>query len=70
MKISLEKQRYENSSRERNKSEDILLYAISTCGWCKKTKILLDELDVEYRYINVNLVDKTEMEKIEKEVKK
>lgn len=28
----------------------IMLYALSTCGWCKKTKQLLDELGVEYYY--------------------
>ncbi len=28
----------------------IMLYALSTCGWCKKTKELLDELGVEYYY--------------------
>lgn len=49
---------------------DIVLYAISTCGWCKKTKSLLNKLGVEYRYINVDLLDKKEKEKIEKDVKK
>ena len=29
----------------------ITLYALSTCGWCKKTKKLLDDLGVEYHYI-------------------
>jgi glutaredoxin-like protein NrdH len=49
---------------------DIVLYAISTCGWCKKTKSLLNKLGVEYRYIYVDLLDKKEKEKIEEEVKK
>ena len=49
---------------------DIVLYAISTCGWCKKTKSLLNKLGVEYRYIFVDLLDKKEKEKIEEEVKK
>jgi len=49
---------------------DIVLYAISTCGWCKKTKSLLNKLGVEYSYIFVDLLDKKEKEKIEEEVKK
>ena len=49
---------------------DILLYAISTCGWCKKTKNLLNKLGVEYSYINVDLLDGKEKEKIDEEVKK
>lgn len=34
----------------------IFLYALSTCVWCKKTKLFLDELKVEYRYVDVDLV--------------
>ncbi len=29
---------------------NIMLYALSTCGWCRKTKQLLDELGVKYDY--------------------
>jgi glutaredoxin-like protein NrdH len=35
---------------------DILLYALSTCGWCRKTKNLLSDLGVQYRYIDVDLL--------------
>jgi|GEM_PF-3996188 len=35
---------------------DVLLYALSTCGWCRKTKALLKELGVQYRYVDVDLV--------------
>ena len=48
----------------------IFLYAISTCGWCKKTKKLLNKLGVEYSYINVDLLEKDEKYKIVNEVKK
>ena len=34
----------------------IMVYALSTCGWCKKTKALLNELGVEYDYIDVDLL--------------
>ena len=31
-------------------------YFISTCGWCKKTKQLLDENGVDYEYEYVDLL--------------
>ena len=34
---------------------DVTLYALSTCGWCRKTRDLLTELGVEYRYTYVDL---------------
>ncbi len=34
----------------------ILLYALSTCVWCKKTKKLLDEIGVMYQFIDVDLL--------------
>jgi len=33
---------------------NILLYALSTCGWCRKTKELLDELGVAYSFVYVD----------------
>lgn len=39
------------------KKGDILLFALSTCGWCRKTKSLLGTLGVGYRYIDVDLLD-------------
>lgn len=34
----------------------VMLYALSTCGWCAKTKDLLAELGVAFDYIYVDLV--------------
>jgi glutaredoxin-like protein NrdH len=39
---------------EGKKKGKIVLYALSTCVWCKKTKQLLDELGVDYYYVNVD----------------
>ena len=48
----------------------IMLYALSTCGWCAKTKDLLRELGVEFDYTYVDLLDGAEqdetMERVEK----
>jgi glutaredoxin len=48
----------------------IMLYALSTCGWCRKTKELLEELDVSYDYIFVDLLDDSEKDDVMNEVKK
>jgi glutaredoxin-like protein NrdH len=42
----------------------IRLYALSTCGWCKKTKELLNELGVEYEYVFVDLLEEEEKDKM------
>jgi len=46
----------------------ILLYALSTCVWCKKTKRLLDELGVEYYFIDVDLLEGEEKSEVEQEL--
>ena len=48
----------------------ILLYALSTCVWCKKTKQLLDQLGVEYDFVEVDLLQGEERTKATDEVKK
>ncbi|MGQ9664457.1 MAG: glutaredoxin family protein [bacterium] len=48
----------------------IMLYALSTCIWCKKTKELLEKLGVEFDYIYVDLLEGEEKENIRKEVEK
>ena len=48
----------------------IMLYALSTCGWCRKTKELLNELGVEYEYIYVDLLEDEDADTAMDEVKK
>ena len=48
----------------------IMLYALSTCGWCRKTKELLNELDVEYEYIYVDLLEYEDKDNAMDQVKK
>jgi len=48
----------------------ILLYALSTCGWCKKTKDLLKNLGVEYSYIFVDLLNESDKENVMNDVRK
>jgi glutaredoxin len=50
------------------KSGHIMLFALSTCGWCQKTKKLLDDLGVEYYYEDVDHLDGDERERAIKEM--
>jgi glutaredoxin-like protein NrdH len=47
----------------------IILYALSTCLWCRKTKQLLDQLGVVYNYIDVDLLEGEEKAKATEDVK-
>jgi glutaredoxin len=49
---------------------EVILYALSTCIWCGKTKKLLNELNVKYQYIDVDLLDFDEQQEALKELKK
>lgn len=51
----------------RNKGK-VELYALSTCVWCKQTKKLLDKLNVEYYFLNIDLIDEKEEEKIREKI--
>ena len=50
------------------KMTETVLYALSTCMWCKKTKALLDEQAVDYKCIFVNELEGEERDKILEEV--
>jgi glutaredoxin len=52
------------------KKGKLLLYALSTCIWCKKTKNLLSYLGVEYSYIFVDLLNEPDREKAINNIKK
>jgi glutaredoxin-like protein NrdH len=48
----------------------VVLYALSTCVWCKKTKRLLAQLGVEADIIDVDLLSDREREKANSAVNK
>lgn len=48
----------------------VVLFALSTCGWCRKTRMLLEDLGVEYEYIYVDLLEGDERNNVVEEVKK
>lgn len=48
----------------------VMLYTLSTCVWCKKTKALLSDLGVEYDYLDVDLLAGPEKEAATNTIKK
>ncbi len=39
---------------------EIMLYALSTCVWCRRTKKLLLELGVAFKYLDLDLLSERE----------
>ena len=35
----------------------VVLYALSTCGWCRRAKKMLEEHDVEYELVYVDQLE-------------
>ena len=35
---------------------NIVVYALSTCPWCRKTKALLNDKGIEYDFVDVDLL--------------
>ena len=52
------------------KKGKVMLYALSTCGWCARTKELLRTLGVEFDYIYVDMLDGEEQDTIMNEIEK
>ena len=52
------------------KNNKVIIYAISTCLWCKRTKKLLEDNKVEYEYVDVDLCNNEHREKIRADILK
>ena len=48
----------------------VMLYTLTTCVWCQKTKALLKELGVAYDYTDVDLLSGAEEAAVVKEIEK
>ncbi|MEM3659747.1 MAG: glutaredoxin family protein [Thermoproteota archaeon] len=46
----------------------VLLYALTTCVWCKKAKKLLADNSIEYEYVDVDLCSDEEYEQIRDDI--
>jgi len=51
-----------------NKRHTVLLYAISTCAWCKRAKKFLVDNNIKYEYVDVDLCSKEDQEKINRDI--
>ncbi|MEJ2280450.1 MAG: glutaredoxin family protein, partial [Candidatus Bathyarchaeota archaeon] len=52
----------------KNIRHKVLLYAISTCPWCKKEKQLLKDNNIEFEYVDVDLCSDEDYEEIRKDI--
>lgn len=53
-----------------NSEKKLMLFTLSTCIWCRKTKALLEELGVGYQYVDVDLLSQTDQDEVYKEMDK
>ncbi len=49
---------------EKGAEEDIIVFTLSTCMWCKKCKRFLGDRDLKYRYIDVDQIEREDKSKI------
>jgi glutaredoxin-like protein NrdH len=54
----------------KNNKHKVFLYALSTCVWCKMTKQFLKDNNIEFEYVDVDLVTEEEKDKIRQEIQK
>ena len=48
---------------------DILIYALSSCGWCRKTKNYFMDAGIAFDYIDVDQLDHDDAQDIMKKLK-
>jgi len=54
----------------KNRKHKVKMFTLSTCGWCKKTKALMQEMDCEYEFVDIDLVSGEEGKRVREELKK
>ena len=52
----------------KNNEHRVLLYTLSTCAWCKMTKQFLKDNDIEYEYVDVDLCEEEDKQKIREHI--
>jgi glutaredoxin-like protein NrdH len=52
----------------KNNNHKVLLYAISTCGWCKRAKQFLKDNNVEFEYVDIDLCNMADKQKIRQDI--
>lgn len=49
---------------------ELVLFALSTCGWCRKARNFLDDNKLTYRFVYVDLLQGDAQKEVFEEVKK
>ena len=49
---------------------ELVLFALSTCGWCRKARSFLDENRLPYRFVYVDLLEGDAQKEVFEEVKR
>lgn len=52
------------------KDHDLLLFALSTCGWCRKARNFLNDNGLAYRFVYVDLLEGDAQKEVFEEVKR
>ncbi len=52
----------------KKKEHKVVVFALSTCVWCKMTKQFLQDNEIEYEYIDVDLCEDEEKEQVRQQI--
>lgn len=52
----------------KDNKHSVLVYALSTCVWCKRMKKFLADNSIGYEYVDVDLCSKEEQEEIRSDI--
>ena len=63
-------EQYLETVQGENEGHDLLLFALSTCGWCRKARNFLEENKLTYRYVYVDLLEGDAQKEVFEEVKR
>jgi glutaredoxin len=53
-----------------NNAHKVMLFALSTCGWCRRTRQFFEDNDIAYDYIYVDLLTGDPRREVLEELKK
>ena len=52
----------------RNNKHKVLVYALSTCGYCKRAKKFLNNNNIEYEYVDIDICSWENKNKIRQDI--
>ena len=52
----------------KNTKHKVFVYALSTCAWCRLTKRYLKDNGIEYEYVDVDLCNDDDKDKVKQEI--